>query len=91
MGVDMAKRYWVEMNFIANTWQPDPLIRPAHHHRSRLDLDNIDDFPGLAHAQRARVTVQLTTSDISKIPDRYEWRSVFHARILRVCILADAR
>jgi len=91
MGVEMGQRYWVEMTFVANTWQPDPLIRPSYHHRSRLDLDNIDDFPALAHAQRARLTVQLTTSDISKVPDRYEWRSLFHARILHVCVLDSAR
>lgn len=93
-GAEIGKRYWVEMSFLGDTWQPYPWLRAMPHHRSLLELDNLDDFrPELRRdlLRQMRFTVQLTKHDVSKIPERNEWKSVFYARILRVCVLGDAR
>ncbi len=86
MGATTGGRYWVEALFSAEGWHPDPYVRPIYHHRSRLEFDNLDEFPELAaqREHRMRFSIELTKSDIDKIPDRYEWRSVHHARILRI-------
>lgn len=80
-------QYWMEATYAAPDWSPEPAIRPLLHHRSRLELDNVDDFPEITGApgQRLRFILELTHSEIGELPARHEFRSVYHARILRVC------
>ena len=89
MDVDRSHPYWVAMVFSGHEWLPETLIRPPHHHGSRLELDNLDQYPELdsQRGRRLRFTVMLTTVDTRKVPDRYQWRSTFHATIQSICEL----
>ena len=87
MGIARSHPYWVPMVFSGHEWLPETLIRPPYHHGSRIELDNIDQYPMLdsQRGRRLRFTVMLTTVDARKVPDRYQWRSTYHATIQGVC------
>jgi hypothetical protein len=90
MNVDHSHPYWVPVVFTGHEWLPEKLILPPHHHGSRLELDNIDQYPELdgQRARRLRFTVMVTRVETRKVPDRYQWRSSFHATIQNICELA---
>jgi hypothetical protein len=87
MGIEHSHPYWVPMVLSDREWQPERLIRPPYHHGSRLELDNIDQYPMLdsQRGRRLRFTVMLTTIEARKVPDRYQWRSTYHATIQSIC------
>jgi hypothetical protein len=89
MGFEKSHPCWVPMIWSAPEWRPEKLIRPLHHHGSRLELDNIEQYPMLdsQRGRRLRFTLVLTSVEAWKVPDRYQWRSVYHASIQAICEL----
>jgi hypothetical protein len=87
VAAEMGKPYWVDVNFSEQEWQPAPSIRPEYHHASRLEFDNVEEFPLLAGRQASplRLTFELRSTEVSKSTTHDPWRSVYRARILRVC------
>ena len=58
-----------------------------YHHATRLELTNVAAFPSLAKHRgvRVRLTIDITSRDIRKVPNRNEWRATYAARIVRAC------
>lgn len=79
---------WVEMVFDQGEWRPSARIAMPHHHATRLELTNVDDFPVLADHQgeRLRFTVEVTSREIHQVAGRREWRATYRARIVAACI-----
>ena len=81
-------KYWVDMIWQDGEWRPEAHIPMPHHHATRLELTNVAEFAALAaqRDKRVRFTVEITSRDIRKVPDRNEWRATYRAKILGVCV-----
>jgi hypothetical protein len=86
--VRIPATYWLEMVFGEGGWRPAAHIPMPYHHATRLDLTNVTDFPALvAHqSKRLRFTIEVTSREIQKVPDRRLWLTTYRARIVEVCI-----
>lgn len=78
--------YWVDMRFDGLEWSPVRTPEMPLHHGSRLDVQNVADFPqlDLHRARPVRMTVEVSSRTIIQVRER-EWRATYHARILDVC------
>jgi hypothetical protein len=91
--VQVPGRYWVDVTWQDGEWRPaDPLPMP-HHHATRLELTNLAAFPALVRHRdaRVRVTIDVTSRDVRKVPDRNEWRATYAATIVEACVAPAAR
>ena len=85
--VKVPAKYWVDMIWQDGEWRPAAHIPMPHHHATRLELTNVAEFAALAthRDKRVRLTVEIASRDIRKVPDRNEWRATYRARILALC------
>lgn len=88
VNLKVPAKYWVEMAWHDREWWPAGHIPMPHHHATRLELTNLADFTSLdAHrTERVRLTIEITSREIRKVPDRYQWRATYHAKILEACL-----
>jgi len=90
VGVEVPAKYWVEMVWQDGVWQPAEHLAMPFHHATRIELTNINsaDFTSLAahHRHRVRLTLELQSREIRKVPDRYQWRTTYYATILDACL-----
>ena len=88
--VEVPSRYWVEMTWRDGEWWPADNLPMPYHHATRLELTNIAAFPLLAKHRdgRVRLTIDITSRDIRKVPNRNEWRARYTASIVRACVPA---
>src|SRR4051812_11932936 len=79
--------YWVDAHFDGVDWSPTRTPQMPHHHASRLELQNVADFPAADQhrEQPYRFTVQILSRTIVQSAER-EWRATYYARILSVCV-----
>jgi hypothetical protein len=89
VGIEIPGRYWFDarVDLATGSWTPRRPIRTLHHHRSRLQLSEVDDLSELPHssAQLPRLVVDIIKVDSTKIANQYSWVSVYHARVVRAC------
>ena len=87
--VQQGQRVWLDMVYATDAWEPAEPLAPLRHHGSRIELDNLNQFPALAQerGRQLRFTLELGTIDVRTAPDDGHWRSIFHAQIVRVCVL----
>jgi hypothetical protein len=86
--VQVPARYWVDVRWQGAQWHPaEPLPMP-HHHATRLELTNVATFPGLTKHRDARVrlTIDVRSREIHKVPNRNEWRATYTATIVDACL-----
>jgi hypothetical protein len=87
LDVRIPGSYWVDMVFEGGEWAPAERIPMPHHHATRLELTNLGDFALSAHqARRLRFTLEITSREINQVPGRRQWRAVYSARVLEVCL-----
>jgi hypothetical protein len=88
--VKVPGKYWIDMVWNDNEWEPaEPIPMPLHH-ATRLELTNLSAFPSLVshRGRRIRFTVEITARDIrSSGGARPEWRATYRARAIDTCIL----
>jgi hypothetical protein len=86
--VKVPAKYWVDMTWQDGEWRPAAHIPMPHHHATRLELTNVTEFAALARHRdkRVRLTVEVASRDIRKVPGRNQWRATYHARILALCV-----
>jgi hypothetical protein len=86
--VKVPARYWVDVAWQEGEWRPAERLTMPHHHATRLELTNVAAFPSLARHRdgRVRLTINLTSRDIRKVPDRNEWRATYAATIVEACV-----
>ena len=88
--VDVAvpARYWVDMTWQDREWRPAGSLPMPYHHATRLELTNVAAFPSLAKHRdgRVRLTIDITSRDVRKVPNRNEWRATYAASIVRACV-----
>ncbi len=86
--VKVPAKYWVDMIWQDGEWRPAAHIPMPHHHATRLELTNVAEFATLAahRDKRVRLTVEIGSRDIRKVPGRNEWRANYGARILTLCL-----
>lgn len=79
--------YRVDMVADGGDWRPAAPIRMPMHHATRLALDDLARHPALAEhrGERVRFTLELTSREIDRVPDRHEWHATYHARIVATC------
>jgi hypothetical protein len=87
-GVKIPGTYWLDMICEEDAWRPADAIGMPLHHASRLELSGLASFPALtAHRhERVRFTIELTSREIFKVPDRSQWRATYHARVVGLCL-----
>ena len=85
--VKVPARYWVDVAWHDGEWRPAGQLPMPHHHATRLELTNLGAFPALARHRdgRVRLTIDITSRDIRKVPSRNEWRATYAARIVEAC------
>ena len=87
--VAMPATYWVDMIAPDNYWQPAksiPMPPMPYHHATGIELSNQSAFLQPAgQTTPVRFTIEITTRDITKVPDQYEWLTLYCARIIAVC------
>ena len=88
--VKVPGKYWIDMAWNDNEWEPaEPIPMPLHH-ATRLELTNLSAFPSLVshRGRRIRFTVEITARDITSSGGaRPEWRATYRARAIDTCIL----
>ena len=91
--VQVPARYWIDVTWQEREWQPADHLPMPHHHATRLELTNVAAFPGLARYRdgRVRLTIDVTSRDIRKVPDRNEWRTTYAATIVQACLPPASR
>lgn len=82
-------RYWIDLAVRDGDWQPASALPMPRHHASRLELDNLAQFPELSRGdlRRVRATVELVARDVRQVPGQHQWRATYHAKLLAVCPL----
>ena len=88
VNLKVPAKYWVEMTWHDREWWPAGHIPMPHHHATRLELTNVEEFTSLAahRSERVRLTVEITSREIRKVPDRNQWRATYRAKILDACL-----
>jgi len=82
----MPATYWVDMIAPDNYWRPVKSIPMPYHHATGIELANQSAFLQPAgQATPVRFTIEITSRDITKVPDQYEWHTMYRARIIAVC------
>jgi hypothetical protein len=91
--VQVPARYWIDVSWRDGEWQATEHLPMPHHHATRLELTNVAVFPALArHRDRhVRLTLDITSRDIRKVPDRNEWRATYAATIVQACLPPASR
>ena len=86
--VKVPARYWVDVTWQDGEWRPADDLPMPYHHATRLELTNVAAFPSLAKHRDARVrlTIDITSRDIQKAPNRNQWRATYAASIVRACV-----
>ena len=86
--VQVPARYWLEVVWRDGEWQPAEHLPMPHHHATRLEVTNVADFPALAKHRDARVrmTIDVRSRDIRKVPNRDEWRATYAAAMVAACV-----
>jgi hypothetical protein len=86
--VEIGQRYWLDMIREDGEWRPAASIPMPHHHATRLELVNLDEFPQLGGATRARLVVVLVSRDIEQARPG-QWFTTHHARVVEGCALPE--
>jgi hypothetical protein len=88
--VKVPARYWVDVTWQDGEWHPAENLPMPHHHATRLELTNVASFPALARHRGARVrlTIDIKSRDVRKVPDRNEWRATYASAIVQACLPA---
>ena len=91
--VQVPGRYWIDVIWQDREWQPAEHLPMPHHHATRLELTNVAAFPALVRRRdgRVRLTIDITSRDIRKVPDRNEWRATYAATIVQACLPPASR
>lgn len=81
--------YWLDLAFTGGQWQPATALAMPRHHASRLELENLAQFPELARGEllRVRATLELTAREVRQVPGQHQWRATYRARLLAVCAM----
>ena len=91
--IQVPSRYWVDVTWRGGQWHPaDPLPMP-HHHATRLELTNEAAFPALTkHREgRVRLTIDVSSRETHKVPNRNDWRTTYTATIVQACVPSTRR
>jgi hypothetical protein len=85
--VRVPARYWIEVTWRDGEWQPADHLPMPHHHATRLELTNLAAFPALARHRegRVRLTIDVSSRETHKVPNRNEWRTTYTATIVAAC------
>lgn len=91
--IQVPARYWIDVTWQGREWQPAEHLPMPHHHATRLELTNVAAFPALARQRdgRVRLTIDVTSRDIRKVPERNEWRATYAATIVQACLPPASR
>jgi len=86
--VRVPPRYWIDVSWRDGEWHPADHLPMPHHHATRLELTNEAAFPALTKHRDARVrlTIDVRSREIHKVPNRNEWRTTYAATIVDACL-----
>jgi hypothetical protein len=86
VGVTVPGTYWLDMVQGSNGWEPATRLAMPHHHATRLELENGEDFArALDGRDRARFTLELLDRSVEQ--RGATWFVTYRARAVEACAI----